>query len=252
MNLQLYKKVTLITGSTRGIGRAIALRLAREGSSVILNASKPTKEARKVLSELPKKNGQQHLFLPADISSPKEIAGMMKEINKRYRRLDILVNNAGRTHFIKHKKLEGLTQSIFDEIYETHLRGAFICVEKGLPMLKKSKNALVVNIASIAAISAVGSNIAYCAMKAALVNMTMSLARALAPGIRVNAISPGLTETGLIEGWKDYTREQLVKTPLSRLGTCEDIADAVFALAAFLKYTTGQNIVVDGGRLLES
>lgn len=249
--MRLENKVVLITGSTRGIGKAIAMRLAKEGANVVINASGSKEEARKVLSVLNKADRQRHCYIRADIKSLKQISAMMGEIKKRYGRLDILINNAGRTYFIPHGKIKSLTEGIFDEIYELHLRGPYLCIQEALPLLKKSNDAAIINIASIAAITAIGSNIAYCAMKAALVNMTQSLARALAPDIRVNAISPGLTQTGLIKGWKRYKAEQLRKTPLGRLGTAEDVADAVLSLLTSLTYATGQNIVVDGGRTLE-
>lgn len=244
-------KVVLITGSSRGIGRAIAMRFAEEGASVIINSSRSRADGHAVLEALPKRYGQKHFFIQADISEPFHILRMMKEIDKKYGRLDILVNNAGVTKFIKHNDLNGLTQDLFDTIYKTHLRGSFLCVKEALPLFKKSKDAQVINIASIAAITAVGSNIAYCAVKAAVVNMTMSLARALAPHIRVNAVSPGLTQTGLIKGWGRYKAEQIKKTPLRRLGTPGDVAEAVFVLATSLNYMTGQNMVLDGGRTLE-
>jgi 3-oxoacyl-[acyl-carrier protein] reductase len=248
--MEVHDKVALITGSGRGIGKAIALRLAQEGAHVVLNASKSIDEAKMTLSELPKKVGQEHSFIQADIKTPEQIFKMMDQINQRYGRLNILVNNAGTTRFIKHDQLGDLTTEIFDKIYQEHVRGTYVCVQHALPMLKKDKESLVVNIASIAAMTAVGSNIAYCAMKAALVNMTKSMARALAPGVRVNVISPGLTETELIKGWDEYKSEQISKTPLGRLATCEDIASAVYALVTSLEYMTGQNIVLDGGRIL--
>jgi 3-oxoacyl-[acyl-carrier protein] reductase len=248
--MEVHDKVALITGSGRGIGKAIALRLAQEGAHVVLNASKSIDEAKMTLSELPKKVGQEHSFIQADIKTPEQIFKMMDQINQRYGRLNILVNNAGTTRFIKHDQLGDLTTEIFDKIYQVHVRGTYVCVQHALPMLKKDKESLVVNIASIAAMTAVGSNIAYCAMKAALVNMTKSMARALAPGVRVNVISPGLTETELIKGWGEYKSEQISKTPLGRLATCEDIASAVYALVTSLEYMTGQNIVLDGGRIL--
>jgi len=248
--MEVHDKVALITGSGRGIGKAIALRLAQEGAHVVLNASKSIDEAKMTLSELPKKVGQEHSFIQADIKTPEQIFKMMDQINQRYGRLNILVNNAGTTRFIKHDQLGDLTTEIFDKIYQVHVRGTYVCVQHALPMLKKNKESLVVNIASIAAMTAVGSNIAYCAMKAALVNMTKSMARALAPGVRVNVISPGLTETELIKGWGEYKSEQISKTPLGRLATCEDIASAVYALVTSLEYMTGQNIVLDGGRIL--
>jgi len=248
--LELRNRVALITGSSRGIGKAIASRLANEGANIVINAAKSVREAETTLSELPRINGQKHCFVQADVMVPEQIAGMMIQIKQQYGYLDVLVNNAGITSFVEHSKLDELTIDIFDGIYKTHLRGAFLCIQKALPLLRESKKPSIINIASVAAITAIGSNIAYCAMKAALVNITKSLARALSPDIRVNAISPGLTETDLIKGWGNYTNEQVQKTPLGRLATCEDIANAVFALLTSLTYVTGQNIVVDGGRIL--
>lgn len=248
--MKLLHEVALVTGSSRGIGKAIAMRLAKAGAHVIINASKSTKEAESALSELATNAGQKHCFIKSDIADPEQILQMMGKINDQYGYLNILVNNAGTTHFIKHGQLEELTTEIFDEIYRVHLRGSFICTQQALSMLKKAKHANIINIASIAAMTAVGSNIAYCAIKAGLVNMTMSLARVLAPDIRVNAISPALTDTELIKGWDAYKAEQISKTPLKRLATCEDIANAVFALVSSLTYITGQNIIVDGGRTL--
>lgn len=251
MTLTLLNEVALVTGSSRGIGKAIALRLASEGASVIINAAKSVKEAEAALSELSTTEGQRHCFIQADIEDPKQISRMMLTIKKRYGYLNILVNNAGTTRLIKHGHINKLKPEIFDAIYRSHLRGSFICVQRALPMLKRARRANIINIASIAAITAVGSNIAYCAMKAGVVNMTKALARALAPDIRVNAISPALTDTQMIKGWDEYKAEQIMKTPLRRLATCEDIAETVLALASSLNYITGQNIVVDGGRTLE-
>lgn len=248
--LALFNEVVLVTGSSRGIGKAIAMRFAQEGASVIINASKSIKEAENTLSELPTADGQRHCFIRSDIGEPEQISQMIKRINKQYGYLSILVNNAGTTHFIKHSELKKLTTVLFDKIYKVHLRGSFVCIQQALPIMKKAGNANIINIASIAAITAIGSNIAYCAMKAGLINMTMSLARALAPNIRVNAVSPALTDTELIKDWIKYKEEQINKTPLRRLATCEDVANAVFALVSSLTYVTGQNIVVDGGRVL--
>ncbi len=248
--MELSGTVVLVTGSSRGIGRAIAERFARSGANIVINASRSTVEARKTLAGLPRYAGQEHLFIKADVADPRQIKSMMAIIGKKFGRLNILINNAGLTEFIEHSDLKRLTPDLFDIIYKTHLRGSFLCVREALPLLKKSTDAQVINISSIAALTAVGSNIAYCAMKAALVNMTVSLARALAPKIRVNAVSPGLTETGLIKGWSDYREEQIKKTPLGRLGRPEDVADCVFTVAVNMKYVTGQNIVVDGGRTI--
>ena len=246
----LTGKTALITGSGRGIGKAIAKRLAQEGASIILNVSKSLEEAQKTKIELASENGQKHFICKADVSDLDQIRRMMDEIRQRKGKLDLLINNAGITRFVSHASLSELTPDLFDRIYAVNLRGAFYCIQKALPLLNNAEDALVVNVASIASITAVGSNIAYCATKAGLVNMTMALARALAPKVRVNAISPGLTDTELTKNWVDYREAQIKKTPLGRLGECDDVADAVLAMATVLKYMTGHNLVVDGGRIL--
>ena len=139
---------------------------------------------------------------------------------------------------------------IFDDIYKVHLRGSFLCIREAEILLRESVDPMIINISSIASISAIGSNIAYCAIKAAINNMTKSLARALAPQIRVNSISPGLTDTRLTRDWTDYKNEQIDKIPLGRLGKCEDIADAVLTLYNNFKFVTGHNLIIDGGRIL--
>ena len=246
----LAHRVAVVTGSSRGIGQAIAVRLAQAGATVVVNAATSAAEAHRVAAELPVVNGQRHAVVMADIGDPREVARLMREVGRRHRRVDILVNNAGVTRFVEHRRLDELDAALFDRIYRVNVRGAFLCVQQALPLLRKSRGALIVNVASIASLTGIGSNVAYCASKAALVTMTKSLARALAPRIRVNSVSPGLTETELIRDWKRYRREQTRRTPLGRLARPEDVADAVYALATSLTYVTGHNLIVDGGRIL--
>lgn len=251
MNQQpLANRVAVVTGSSRGIGKAIALRLAREGATVVINASTSAAEARRAAAELPAVNGQRHAVIMADMGHPAHVARFMRDIGRRYRRVDILVNNAGVTRFVEHRRLGALDAGLFDRIYRVNVRGPFLCTQHALPWLRHSRHPLVVNIASIASLTGIGSNVAYCASKAALVTMTKSLARALAPRIRVNSVSPGLTETELIRDWSRYRREQARRTPLGRLARPEDVANAVCALATSLTYVTGHNLIVDGGRIL--
>ncbi len=240
----------LVTGGSRGIGKAIALRLAKENIRVAFTYNQSVERAKNVLSEMHSISDLNHLSIKTDISNSEEILDLSKVLNDQFGKLHILVNNAGWTEFINHKKLKELTVDIFDKIFQIHLRGSFLCIMEMEKLLKNSEEALIINMASIAANSGVGSNIAYCAIKAGMINMTKSLARSLAPKIRVNAISPGLTDTDLTKGWDSYRSEQIKKTPLGRLGTCDDIANTVWSLFSEMKYVTGQNIIVDGGRLL--
>ena len=245
----LSGKVALVTGSSRGIGLAIGQMLAEEGVHVMLNANTSVKEVEAAIHTLPG-GADKHGWFQATVEDSTQVMRMVEEVNRRWGRLDILVNNAGVTSFVEHDDLDSLTLELFDRVYRVNLRGTFTCIRACRSLLEQHDAGLVVNISSIAAMTAVGSNIAYCATKAAVINLTQSLARALAPRIRVNAISPGLIDTELTQGWKEYRREQIDKNPMNRLGTPEDVARAVLSLATSLSYTTGGNIVVDGGRVL--
>jgi len=173
------------------------------------------------------------------------------EVDRRYGRCDILVNCAGTTRFVPHDRLDELDDALIDEILATNVRGPFATVRALHSLLRRSGDALVVNISSIAATTAMGSNIMYCASKAALDNMTKSLARALAPEVRVVSVSPGLVGTEFVrkmdQAWRD---EQTARTPLRRLATPQEIARAVVAMATSLTFATGAIIPIDGGRPL--
>jgi len=176
-------------------------------------------------------------------------------VRSRYGRCDILVNCAGTTRFVAHADLDGLDDALFDQILATNVRGPFAAVRALKPLLAAKRDdgatGLVVNISSIAAVTAMGSNVAYCASKAAVDNMTKSLARALAPEVRVLSVSPGLSDTEFVKAldvaWRD---EQAARTPLRRLALPEEVAATVVAAATHLTFTTGAVLPVDGGRPL--
>lgn len=243
----LKDQVVLVTGSSRGIGKAIANRFSNAGATIMVNSSKSVDEGQKTLSEL---NGNGHSFIQADVGEPSQILKLVKSVEERYGHLDILINNAATTTFIKHSDLDKLSIDLSDQIYKTNFRGPLLLIQQALPLLKNGKHPQIINIVSTAATTAMGSNIVYCAMKAALLNLTYSLARALAPDIRVNAISPGLIKTELTKAWKEYHEEYLLKTPLQRLGLPADIAEAALSMATSLPFVTGQNLVIDGGNWL--
>ncbi|HSW23868.1 MAG TPA: SDR family oxidoreductase, partial [Burkholderiaceae bacterium] len=177
------------------------------------------------------------------------------EVAQRYGRCDILVNCAGTTRFVPHPELDALDDALIDQILATNVRGPFAAVRALKQLLAAPRNdgstGLVVNISSIAAVSAMGSNIMYCASKAAVDNMTKSLARALAPAVRVLSVSPGLADTDFVKSmdqrWRD---EQAARTPLARLALPEEVGTAVVTAAMHLTFTTGAVIPVDGGRPL--
>ena len=171
----------------------------------------------------------------------------MSAAESEFGRLDFLVNNAGWSTRIPHRHFEDLTDEIWDRTLDTNLRGMFYCVRAAVPLLEKRDGAAIVNIASVAALTGQGSSMVYAASKAGMVTMTKSLARALAPKIRVNAVLPGFVRTRFA-GWPQKAFEDAEKiTPLRRLATVEDIADAVLFFAVHAMGTTGETLVVDGG-----
>ena len=246
---RLDGRVAVVTGSTRGVGLTIAQALSRSGVHVVINGSSSQKAASRITCELAG-GADFHMACRADVRSQADVLDMADRVMERFGRCDILVNNAGFTRFIPHYKLDDLTEEIFDQTIDTNLKGAFLCTRAFAPLLRLHPPGLVVNISSIAATSAVGSSIAYCASKAGLVNMTRSLARALAPDIRVNAVSPCLIDTELTRDFGEYRERQIQLTPLGRLASLEDVANCVLALATTLTFVTGEEINVDGGRLL--
>ena len=245
----LNNQVALVTGGTGGIGRAICAALAEAGANVIVGYNRSGDSAQSLAAALPEVSGG-HLAAPAQVTSSASLEELRRGIEQRFGRVDIVVNCAGTTRFVAHPDLDGLDDGLIDEILATNVRGPFAVVRAMLPMLRKSERAVVVNISSIASVTANGSNVMYCASKAALDNMTKSLARALAPRIRVLAVSPGLVYTEFIANLDEQWRnEQVAKTPLKSLATPRHVAEAVVA-ATLLSFTTGAVIPVDGGRPL--
>jgi 3-oxoacyl-[acyl-carrier protein] reductase len=195
------------------------------------------------------------MALKAPVTDSSALAALADTVQRSHGRCDILVNCAGTTRFVAHADLDALDDALIDQILSTNVRGPFAAVRALRTLLAAPRadgsTGLVVNISSIAAVTAMGSNVMYCASKAAVVNMTKSLARALAPQVRVLSVSPGLADTEFVKsmdpGWRD---EQASRTPLRRLARPEEVAAAVVAAATHLTFTTGAVIPVDGGRPL--
>jgi len=246
--MDLENQVVFITGGAGGLGRAMCHEFASNGACLIIGYRESAAAAETLAGEL---KGSGHSAKEAPVENSRRLASLADEIESEYGRLDILINNAGITRFVAHDDLDGLDDKLIDEIFRTNWRGAFACVRAFRSLLDAGAGGLVINISSIAGATAMGSNIAYCASKAAMNAMTMSLARALAPRIRVVSLSPGLAETdfvtGLDQSWWD---EQSQRTPLQRLAKPEDVAQAARAIATSLKFSNGCIIPVDGGRPL--
>jgi 3-oxoacyl-[acyl-carrier protein] reductase len=246
---KLKNKIAIVTGGAGGIGAAICKKLATEGAAIIITYNSNAEKAKKLRNELA---GDNHSVFHAPVNDSASLKQLTLFIEEKYGRLDILVNNAGITTPVAHDSLDELTDEWIDKIFATNFRGAFAMIRACKNLLLKSNEALVVNISSVAAVSGIGSNVAYCASKAAMDSMTRSLARALAPAIRVVSVSPGWVMGEYAKNADPaFLQKQLDATPLNRFATPQDVADAVYALASTLKFTTGSVIPVDGGRLLK-
>ena len=243
--LSLDGKVALVVGGAGGIGRAAGRMFAEAGARVALT-HRPGKAAD--LSALP---GDGHAAFPADVADTASLLALRDAVRQRYGRLDILVNTAGFTKPVAHADLDALDDDLIDRMFQVNWRGQFAAIRTFAPLLKASGDGLVVSISSIAAFTGVGSSIAYCAAKAGIDVMTKALARALAPKVRVMAVSPGVVDTGFVPGrGADFNDKVAASTPLKRIAGADDIAAAIVACATHLGYSTGTTIVVDGGRAL--
>jgi 3-oxoacyl-[acyl-carrier protein] reductase len=246
-----FMKTVLVTGGAGEIGSAICRKFAEYGFDVIITYNANAEKAEKVLATL---HQGKHSIFHAPTTDPDKVADLKQFVLEKYGKLDVLVNNAGITTPVKHDDLDGLTDDWIDKIMQTNFRGGFAMVRAFKDLLMKSEedSALVVNISSIAGIYGIGSNVAYCASKAAVDSMTRSLARALAPKIRVVSVSPGFVEGEYTKNFDPaFLKNQMDNTPLERFANGNDVANAVFAVATQLTFSTGNIITVDGGRLLK-
>jgi 3-oxoacyl-[acyl-carrier protein] reductase len=245
--LRLAGKVAAITGGSSGIGSATARLLAAQGATIVVGYKNGEERARKLVSELP---GGGHIAVRVMLENGASVRRFAAEAEATYGRTDILVNSAGFTVAVKHSDLDALTDELLDSMLISNVRGPFSVIRAFAPMLKASGNGVVVSVSSISGFTGSGSSIAYCACKAALDTMTLSLARALGPEIRFMCVSPGAVATDFLAGRDRATLEKIAAgTPLKRIVEPEDVADAVLACAV-LKASTGGHIIVDGGRFL--
>ena len=245
------RAVAVVTGGAGSMGTTICGTLASEGMRVVVGYNRSAEKARALVASLP---GDGHSALAAPVTDSAALAALAAEIGGRYGRCDVLVNCAGVTRFVAHGDLDGLDDALIENILSTNVRGPFATVRALRALLEESQlpgGAVVINISSIAGVTAMGSNVIYCASKAAVDNMTKSLARALAPRIRVVSVSPGLVNNDFVRSMdKRWLEEQVGRTPLKRLAAPEEVASAVIAAIKYLTFTTGSIIPVDGGRPL--
>lgn len=242
-------KLALVTGGSGGIGAAICHKLAKSGYRIVFTFNSNQSAAEQVLDNL---EGTGHAMYQLNVEDSAAINALAEQVQETSQSLDLLVNCAGMTKFVPHSDLNSLNDELIDKIFRVNVRAPFAMVRAFEPALRNARGC-VVNITSIAAQTAMGSNVAYCASKSAVENMTRSLARALSPDIRVLAVAPGLVDTEFVKGLDDEWRDaQEQSTPLKRLANDEEVANAVFAAAELLTFSTGNTIAVDGGRPLSN
>ena len=244
----LAGKVAVVTGGSSGIGAASVRLLAGAGASVVVGYNKGADRAAALITELPG-SGHQAMYLPLEDSA--EIRKVAAAVKEGFGRTDILVNSAGFTKPAPHGDLDALDDATFDAIMIANVRGPFAMIRAFAPLLRETGAGVVVNISSISGFTGSGSSVAYCAAKAALDTMTLSLGRALGPKIRVVTVSPGAVDTDFVPGRDRAALEKIAAaTPLKHVVTPQDVARAVLAAVTLLDLTTGAKIVCDGGRFM--
>lgn len=241
-------KVVLVTGGSSGIGAAAAQALAGEGATVIVGYHHGKDRADSLCERLP---GQGHASAHVPLEDEARHGELARWIEAGWGRLDVLVNSAGYTRKVAHDDLQTMTPALFNEVLLANAGGPYSITRALMPLLRASGDAVVVNVSSVSAFTGLGSNIAYCAAKAALDTLTRSLARAFGPQVRFLAVSPAAVDTDFVAG---RSREELMakaaRTPLGRAVTPEDVARAVLACVTHLRTSTGARIVIDGGHTL--
>lgn len=237
-------KVVLVTGASSGIGEATAERFAALGATVAVNSRSSVEEGRAVAERI---GGSYHR---ADVADETAVLSMLDEVVATHGGLDVLVNNAGTTQVIPHADLDAVTDDVWRRILDVNLLGAWYASRGAIPHLRESTNGSIVNVTSVAGSNPVGSSIPYSVSKAGLDQMTILLARALGPEVRVNAVAPGLVRTPWTAGWDKVLAVVERTAPMGREAMPEDVAEACAFLAAST-FVTGEVLTVDGGHMLD-
>jgi 3-oxoacyl-[acyl-carrier protein] reductase len=244
------RKAALVTGGATGIGRSAVLALARAGFDVAVNYSSSETAARETAAEA-EKLGARTLLVRCDVSDEQGVRAMLRAVEEKFRRLDVLVNNAGTTASWKPRDLETLSLEDWDRVFAVNVRGLFQVTRAAVPLLRKTQGCII-NTASIVGLRPGPQPLPYAASKAAVVNLTKTLAWNLGPEIRVNAVAPGWMEGDWMKRMlKDKYEELMGKrakaTPLKRVVTADDVAETMMSLIQGNRFVTGEVIVIDGG-----
>ena len=245
----MSKKVAAVTGASRGIGRAIALELAKEGMNVIVNYLNSEDEAFDLVKEI--NVFSNAIAIKADVSDIKQVKALLDKAINTFGQVDVLINNAGA--IFRDGDWQGISEESWNNTIDTNLKGNFNCIKTFAPIFLKQKYGRIVNITSTFGIMGAAGVIAYTAAKAGIINMTKSFAKEFAPYITVNAIAPGIIDTVMTTGaGEELVNSFIDSTPLKRLGRPEEIAYAIsFLVSPKADFITGHVLVVDGGQMLK-
>lgn len=239
--MDLAGKAVIVTGSSSGIGAAIARRLSSLGAGVVVNSASSVQAGQRVAAEL-----ADAVYVQGDVGDPGTASALVSAAQERWGRLDGLVNNAGVTVDVPLHDIDSVTVEHWDKVLRTNVVGTFLVSQAALPLLRQAGDGWIVNITSLAGIRQTGSSLPYAVSKAALDHLTTIMAKHAGGGVRVNAVAPGLVATPWTEHWHERKAGVEAVAPLHRVATPEDIADACLALVT-TRYATGQTLLVDGG-----
>jgi len=243
----LKNQVALVSGGSSGIGAACVKQLAAQGAIVVVGFHRGLERAQALVSELP---GEGHMAMHIPLEDSAAHTAIAQAVFSQKGRLDILVNSAGYTQRIPHSDVATLTPELFNQLLTANAGGTYSLTRAVLPLLQQSASGLVVNVSSVSAFTGSGSNMAYCAAKAAVDTLTQSLARAFGP-VRFVSVSPASVDTDFVAGRsRAEIEKKAAQSPLGRVVTAEDVARAVLACATHLTTATGTRIVIDGGASL--
>jgi ketoreductase RED2 len=239
--MDLTGKAVIVTGSSSGIGAAIARRLSGLGAGIVVNSASSAEAGQRIAAEL-----GDAVYIQGDIGDPATAAELVAAAGQRWGHLDGLVNNAGVTIDVPLADIAAVTTDHWDKVLRTNVVGTFLVSQAALPLLRQADDGWIINITSLAGVRQTGSSLPYAVSKAALNHLTAIMAKHAEGGVRVNAVAPGLVATPWTADWHERKAGVELVAPLHRVATAEDIADACLALVA-TPYATGQTLVVDGG-----